>query len=449
MAQNFVWPKSYGSFSNPSVGLTSDPAPTSATEIAGVDSGGDLIPILVGSDGTVAVAAASLPLPTGAATSANQATEIGWLHAISDELTAITGQLPPSLGTHVIADSLAVNIASDQVVPISNAGITTIAAGVLAQSVSAAAAKLFMLGAEDPGTGLSTILQTASGTNSLSVAVESTVLATGAATSALQTSGNTILSAISGKLPATLGQKAMAASLAVAIASDQGAIPASQSGTWNINNISGTVSLPTGAATEATLAAQSAKLPATLGQKAMAASMAVVIASDQSAVPVSASSLPLPAGAATAAKQPALGTAGTASADVITVQGIASMTALKVDGSAVTQPVSAASLPSANGRAKANTPVLNDYSSTPVTSGSYVQLIASTTSTANEIEIFDSSGQTLYLAVGAAASEVNQLIIVPGGNGRVPLAIPSGSRISVKATSTSATSGILVLNLYT
>lgn len=48
----------------------------------------------------------------------------------------------------------------------------------------------------------------------------------------------------------------------------------------------------------------------------------------------------LPTGAATAAKQPALGTAGTASSDVLTVQGIASMTALKVDGSAVTQPIS-------------------------------------------------------------------------------------------------------------
>jgi hypothetical protein len=48
----------------------------------------------------------------------------------------------------------------------------------------------------------------------------------------------------------------------------------------------------------------------------------------------------LPTGASTAAKQPALGTAGSASADVLSVQGIASMTALKVDGSAVTQPVS-------------------------------------------------------------------------------------------------------------
>lgn len=60
----------------------------------------------------------------------------------------------------------------------------------------------------------------------------------------------------------------------------------------------------------------------------------------QATQPVSAASLPLPSGAATAAKQPALGTAGTASADVLSVQGVASMTALKVDGSAVTQPVS-------------------------------------------------------------------------------------------------------------
>lgn len=45
--------------------------------------------------------------------------------------------------------------------------------------------------------------------------------------------------------------------------------------------------LPTGASTEATLSAQSAKLPASLGQKAMVASMAVVVANDQSAVPVS------------------------------------------------------------------------------------------------------------------------------------------------------------------
>ena len=56
--------------------------------------------------------------------------------------------------------------------------------------------------------------------------------------------------------------------------------------------------------------------------------------------PISASALPLPSGASTAAKQPALGTAGTASADVLSVQGISSMTPLVVDGSGSTQPVS-------------------------------------------------------------------------------------------------------------
>lgn len=73
----------------------------------------------------------------------------------------------------------------------------------------------------------------------------------------------------------------------------------------------------------------------------------------QATQPVSAASLPLPSGAATAAKQPALGTAGSASADVLSVQGIASMTALKVDGSAVTQPISAASLPLPSGASTA------------------------------------------------------------------------------------------------
>lgn len=61
-----------------------------------------------------------------------------------------------------------------------------------------------------------------------------------------------------------LGQGAMAASLPVAIASNQSAIPVSQSGTWNINNISGTISLPTGAATESTLSTLNGKIPSGL-----------------------------------------------------------------------------------------------------------------------------------------------------------------------------------------
>lgn len=264
--------------------------------------------------------------------------------------------------------------------------------------------------------------------------------------------------------------------------------------------------------------------------------------------PVSAVSLPLPTGASTAAKQPALGTAGTASADVITVQGItsmtalkvdgsgstqpvsgtvtanqggapwtvtgtgtagtaaagvvtvqgiASMTALKVDGSAVTQPVSgtvsaaqsgtwtmqpgntanttpwlqtisqggnSAAVTGANalkvdgsavtqpvsgtitvnagaGRSYADS-ARNVYSSTNVTTGAWVQIIASTAAVINAFTLFDSSGQTLELGTGGVGVETRQLIIPPGGiDGLVPLAIPAATRVSLRAISGTASTG--------
>ena len=64
----------------------------------------------------------------------------------------------------------------------------------------------------------------------------------------------------------------------------------------------------------------------------------------QTTQPVSAAALPLPTGAATSAKQPALGTAGTASADVITVQGIANGVAQPISGSVTVTQATAANL---------------------------------------------------------------------------------------------------------
>lgn len=167
----------------------------------------------------------TISLPTGAATESTS--------------LAISGKLPATLGQKTSANSLAVTVASDQsAIPASQSGTWNI--------------------------------------NNISGTIS---LPSGAAT-------ETTSLAISGKLPATLGQKTMTNSLAVTMASDQTAIPASQSGTWNINNITGTVSLPTGAATETTSLAISGKLPATLGQKTMANALAVSIASDQSNIPI-------------------------------------------------------------------------------------------------------------------------------------------------------------------
>jgi hypothetical protein len=90
-----------------------------------------------------------------------------------------------------------------------------------------------------------------------------------------------------------------------------------------------------------------------------------------------------------------------------------------------------------------------EYSSTNVTTGAWTQLLASVGATAiKEIEIFDSSGEILELAFGAAGSESVKSYIIPGGNGRIPLQIPAGTRLSIKAVSATANSGVIVVNLY-
>lgn len=89
-----------------------------------------------------------------------------------------------------------------------------------------------------------------------------------------------------------------------------------------------------------------------------------------------------------------------------------------------------------------------DYSSGTVTTAAYTTLIASTAAAATRIEIFDSSGETLLLAFGAAASEVDKIYILPGGNGSILLTIPVGTRLSIKAVSANASTGELTVNLY-
>jgi len=131
----------------------------------------------------------------------------------------------------------------------------------------------------------------------------------------------------------------------------------------NVLNFPGTqpvsltsVPLPTGAATSAKQPAPgTAGTPSADVITVQGATAGTPVKTDGSGVvqPVSASSLPLPSGAATAAKQPAPGTAGTPSADVITIQGASSGTAVKTDGSGVVQPVSASSLPLPTGAATA------------------------------------------------------------------------------------------------
>jgi hypothetical protein len=112
---------------------------------------------------------------------------------------------------------------------------------------------------------------------------------------------------------------------------------------------------------------------------------------------------------------------------------------INTDGSVNTKPIAVT---------MANPPIRNVYTVTPVTTGAYVELVASLTATAQKVHIFDSSGQTLILGVGAAGAE-NPIFYIPPGGIDISVNILATSRIAIKALSANATVGEIVLNITT
>lgn len=316
-----------------------------------------------------------------------------------------------------------------------------------------------------------------------------------------------------GDITGIVGQNTMANSIPVVIASNQSAVPvsgsvtvsgtvaATQSGTWNINNITGTVSLPTGAATEATLLSLDGKVTTTVnGIKVDGSAVtqpisgSVSVSNFPATQPVSGTvtanqggtwnlnnisgTISLPTGAAT---ESTLSTLNGKVPSGLTVTS----TRLLVDGSGVTQPVSGtvAATQSGNwstrtqdGSGNAITSTTNAldinikssnitfggpggrssfllyrnvYSSVNVTTAAYTVVSASLASNCNIIDIYDSSGQTLVIATGAAGAEVQKAYIYPGGPGQIPLAIAAGTRVTIRAISANATLGEINMTFYT
>jgi hypothetical protein len=422
-------------------------------------------------------------------------------------------QFPESLGSKTSAESLSITFASDDSLSVDlgdtnfgTPGASTLRTASMLGVGSTAVSNSNPVPVSDAGGSLTvdgTVAATQSGAWSITNVSGTVSLPTGAATEAT-------LAAQSAKLPATLGQKAMAASLAVALASDQSAIPVTQSGTWNVTNISGTVSLPTGAATEATLTSLNNKI--VNGQTTMSGALSVVVASNQSAIAVAANNFPVTVATDTGATSVstirtvlctrhenlaiplaaqlsngsvalAYDSGASSSATLRTVlatrheavatplaaqlsngsaalaydSGAASSatlrTVLATRHESASSPLSvritngtAFGTPAVTGRAYADS-VRKDYSAGSVTTGAWTQLIASTAATINELRIFDSSGQTMELGTGAGASETRVLLIPPGGfDSAVTLLIASGTRLSVRAVSATASTGELTIS---
>lgn len=432
-------------------------------------------------------------------------------------------QFPASLGAKLSDESISVVFATDASFPIALSNDTDY--GTPGANTLRTAA---MLGLGSTAVSNANPVPVSDAGASLTIDAATLPLPTGAATEAT-------LSAISAQLPATLGQKTMANSFAVVLASDQTAIPVSQSGTWNITNITGTVSLPTGAATEATLSSLNGKVANNYGVATGAVRTAAQIgnataAADFNTGTVSAQTLrttpatnsehllsqrheasgtPLSVrvskdginflslnhGNDGLRTSSILGTSGGTelSYDTGASNGQTLRTVLATRHEAVATPLaaqlsngttaiaydsgasssatirtvlatrheaaatpvsvrisdgSAFSTPAPKGRAYSDS-ARNVYSTTNVTTGAWVQLIASTAAEINSFFLFDSSGQTLELGTGAAAAETRKLIIPPGGiDGPVSLNIPAGTRLSLRAISATASSGELDFSGY-
>lgn len=314
----------------------------------------------------------TISLPTGAATSAKQPA-LGTAGSASTDVLTVQG------------------ITSMTPLKVDGSGVTQPVSGTI--TANAGTGNFTVV--QGTGTNLHAVLDSGS-TTAVTQATASNLNAqiVGSVASGGSNAGNPVkVSAVYNSTQPTVttgqivdNQATARGALIVATGVDTFSTSASQSGTWNITNVSGTVSLPTGAATSA--------------------------------------------------KQPALGTAGSASTDVLTVQGIASMTALKVDGSAVTQPVSGtvtANVGTTNGLAldtSVNGILLSQGSTTSGQKGSLVQGAVTTsaptyttaqtsplsldTSGLLRVSLKDTPANTTNLNVALAASSATVTVSASG-----------------------------------
>jgi hypothetical protein len=80
----------------------------------------------------------------------------------------------------------------------------------------------------------------------------------------------------------------------------------------------------------------------------------------------------------------------------------------------------------------------------------WLELVSSAqcTSIINQIEIFDSTGNTGFLGTGAAGLEQVFIHVTPGGNGLVQTRIDKDTRISIKPTQAPSILTEFTINFY-
>lgn len=213
------------------------------------------------------------------------------------------------------------------------------------------------------------------------------------------------------------------------LSSAQDSVAAVQSGTWNITNISGTVSLPTGAATETTLAAV---LADTATIDANVASIAGTVAGSELQVDIVGS---LPSG-----------TNNIGDVDVLSLPSIPAGTNNIGDVDVLT-------LPSVNLNYLdvvdfLDTPLLVASSTNiPASASTPLTVVASLAADVKKVQFLDTTGSFIGLYSDPAGTPVLQAIIGPGSDQTIELALPAATVLGVRNMENSAISaGHLAIN---
>lgn len=87
------------------------------------------------------------------------------------------------------------------------------------------------------------------------------------------------------------------------------------------------------------------------------------------------------------------------------------------------------------------------YSGGNVTTSAYTSVWSSTPISAGHLEICDTSGHILYVAIGASGSQQNIFSTVVSGCIIVPTFVPAGSQVWLKAIDANATTGYSVISV--
>lgn len=93
-------------------------------------------------------------------------------------------------------------------------------------------------------------------------------------------------------------------------------------------------------------------------------------------------------------------------------------------------------------------PIARDCTAAPITAAAYVVLSASLPFACSAIEVHNTTGQAIQLAVGGAGAEVIQYVCAPGLSDIIPLeTLKKGVRVAAKALIADTSSGVFIVNM--